>query len=100
MSQTAGSALVRGGSSSHPAIGVGTSPARHDRAMAFRRPDETRDDAVAEMFERARNSKKGSSPRKHHLVPASYLERWAPSGQVRVTGSSGMTGDPRLTVAD
>lgn len=27
----------------------------------------------------------GSAPRKHHLVPASYLRRWAEDGKIRVT---------------
>lgn len=53
--------------------------------MAFRRPDETLEEAVAAMFERARRNEEEAAPRKHHLVPASYLARWAPTGQLRVT---------------
>ncbi|WP_276944634.1 DUF4238 domain-containing protein, partial [Ferrimicrobium acidiphilum] len=50
----------------------------------MRRPDETLDEAVAKMFERARKNGE-SPPRKHHLIPASYLERWAVDGRIRVT---------------
>ncbi len=57
---------------------------RHDRGVAFRQPDETLDEAVAAMFERARRNEK-SAPRKHHVIPASYLARWQRDGQVRVT---------------
>lgn len=35
------------------------------------------------LLERARNP--GSVPRKQHLVPGSYLDRWAVNGQIRVT---------------
>ena len=52
--------------------------------MVFRAPDETSEEAVAALFESARNSEK-SAPRKHHLVPASYLRRWAVHDQIRVT---------------
>ena len=57
---------------------------RHDRGVAFRQPDETLDEAVAAMFERARRNE-NSAPRKHHVVPASYLARWQRDGQIRVT---------------
>jgi len=40
---------------------------------------------AAEVFEAARKNALGTPPRKHHLVPASYLGRWAEDGQVRVT---------------
>jgi len=36
------------------------------------------------FLERARRNEV-SAPRKHHLVPASYLDRWAEDGRVRVT---------------
>ena len=42
------------------------------------------DEAVAALFESARKSEK-SAPRKHHLVPASYLVRWEVEGLLRVT---------------
>lgn len=35
------------------------------------------------LFDRARNP--GSTPRKQHLVPGSYLARWAVHGKIRVT---------------
>jgi hypothetical protein len=38
-----------------------------------------------EIFEAARKNAQGTPPRKHHLVPASYLRRWAEEGQIRVT---------------
>lgn len=37
------------------------------------------------LLERARRSDGPSAPRKHHLVPNSYLCRWAEDGLVRVT---------------
>lgn len=37
------------------------------------------------FLDRARKSAANSAPRKHHLVPASYLNRWSESGQIRVT---------------
>lgn len=37
------------------------------------------------LLDQARRNEAGTSPRKHHLVPASYLRRWAENGQVRVT---------------
>lgn len=41
---------------------------------------------VEKVFNEAKNlSASSSAPRKHHLVPASYLERWAEGGQIRVT---------------
>ena len=52
--------------------------------MAFREPDQTPDEAVAAMFERARNNEK-AAPRKHHVIPASYLARWERDGRIRVT---------------
>lgn len=41
-------------------------------------------EAVEALFERARRNVR-SAPRKHHLVPASYLTRWALRNRVRVT---------------
>jgi hypothetical protein len=49
--------------------------------MAKRR---THPELVA-LMKQARSAAKGSEPRKHHLVPASYLRRWAADGQVRVS---------------
>lgn len=40
---------------------------------------------VAELFERARMEEAVGGLRKQHIVPASYLQRWAEGGQVRVT---------------
>ena len=57
---------------------------RHDRQVAFREPHQTLDEAVAAMFERARNNEK-SAPRKHHVIPASYLARWERDARIRVT---------------
>jgi hypothetical protein len=37
------------------------------------------------VLEQARQAGQKSAPRKHHLVPASYLARWAVDGQIRVT---------------
>jgi hypothetical protein len=42
------------------------------------------DEVVAAIFESARRNEK-SAPRKHHLVPASYLRRWAIDDRIRVT---------------
>jgi len=42
------------------------------------------EDAVAALFEAARRNEK-SAPRKHHLIPASYLRRWAVDDLIRVT---------------
>ena len=47
-------------------------------------PDEEHPAFLA-LMEHARRSETDSTPRKHHLVPASYLRRWAESGQIRVT---------------
>src|SRR5664280_680724 len=52
--------------------------------MVFRREDETLEAAAEAVFESARQAQKQPS-RKHHLIPASYLKRWAVNGQVRVT---------------
>lgn len=43
------------------------------------------DEKVAEIFERARTMEANRGGRKQHLVPASYLRRWAEGDQVRVT---------------
>lgn len=40
---------------------------------------------VRAIFEQAVKNAEGTPPRKHHLVPASYLRRWAEDGKVRVT---------------
>jgi hypothetical protein len=37
------------------------------------------------LLEQARRNAEGAEPRKHHLVPASYLHRWAEESKVRVT---------------
>lgn len=37
------------------------------------------------IFNQAVKNAEGTPPRKHHLVPASYLRRWAEDGKVRVT---------------
>ena len=53
----------------------------YGRPMAKRRtPTE-----FLQLFEAARRNAAGTPPRKHHLVPASYLRRWADGGKVRVT---------------
>lgn len=51
-------------------------------AQPFRMSDEEK---VAQVFERARKIEAARGGRKHHLVPRSYLERWAEDGRVRVT---------------
>lgn len=38
-----------------------------------------------DLLEQARKNESGTPPRKHHLVPASYLRRWAEGGVIRVT---------------
>ena len=45
---------------------------------------ETPDEATAALLEQARRNEQ-SAPRKHHLIPASYLERWAIGNRIRVT---------------
>ncbi|MEV0388736.1 DUF4238 domain-containing protein [Nonomuraea sp. NPDC050643] len=40
---------------------------------------------IHRLLEEARRNAEGSPPRKHHLVPASYLRRWAEDSKVRVT---------------
>lgn len=37
------------------------------------------------LLERARKADGASTPRKHHIVPESYLRRWAEKKQIRVT---------------
>ena len=37
------------------------------------------------LLDEARRNEAGTPPRKHHLVPASYLRRWAEDGKIRVT---------------
>ena len=59
----------------------------HDCEVAFRKPEQSLDEAVAAMFESARKNEK-SAPRKHHLIPASYLARWSLRGRIRVTEST------------
>ncbi|MGH9066198.1 MAG: DUF4238 domain-containing protein, partial [Acidimicrobiales bacterium] len=39
---------------------------------------------IAALYEAARKNEK-SAPRKHHLVPASYLTRWAANNRIRMT---------------
>jgi hypothetical protein len=43
------------------------------------------DREVTRLFDKARRSAEDSAPRKHHVVPRSYLERWAEDGVIRVT---------------
>lgn len=40
---------------------------------------------VQAIYTQAIKNAKGTPPRKHHLVPASYLRRWAEDGKIRVT---------------
>lgn len=40
---------------------------------------------IYRLLEQARRNAAGSPPKKHHLVPASYLRRWAEDSKVRVT---------------
>lgn len=40
---------------------------------------------VEQLVQQARNLDGSSAPRKHHVVPASYLERWAIDGQICAT---------------
>lgn len=47
-------------------------------------PPEEHPDVLA-LMARARKSESASTPRKHHLVPASYLKRWAEGGKIRVS---------------
>src|SRR4051794_14293374 len=37
------------------------------------------------LLDRARRNEGASEPRKHHVVPASYLARWTDGAQIRVT---------------
>jgi hypothetical protein len=48
-------------------------------------PDIGDDERVAQLFEQARKIEAAHGGRKQHLVPASYLRRWAEDGRVRVT---------------
>lgn len=43
------------------------------------------DEKVAQLFDRARKIEAAGGGRKQHLVPASYLRRWAEDDRVRVT---------------
>ena len=43
---------------------------------------------VEQLVQQARNLNGSSAPRKHHVVPASYLERWSIDGQIRATDIS------------
>lgn len=58
---------------------------------AFEDPDEATVGAAAlppearRLIEQAKRREGSSEPRKHHLVPSSYLGRWAESGKLRVT---------------
>lgn len=40
---------------------------------------------VRRVLESARRNELGSPPRKHHLIPASYLRNWEEEGRIRVT---------------
>lgn len=53
-------------------------------STAVELPPEEHPDVLA-LLNRARKSETASTPRKHHLVPASYLKRWAEDGRIRVT---------------
>ncbi len=44
---------------------------------------------VERLFDEARTTARGTPPRKHHLVPASYLRRWEERGRLRVTEIDG-----------
>ena len=55
-----------------------------EHGVAPERMSEINTRYVAAMFERARNNEK-SAPRKHHVIPASYLARWERDGRIRVT---------------
>lgn len=48
-------------------------------------PSQEEEHRLAELLERARKIEQSGGGRKHHLVPSSYLHRWAEDGQVRVT---------------
>lgn len=37
------------------------------------------------LLEKARKNEAGTPPKKHHLVPSSYLNRWSEDGKIRVT---------------
>jgi hypothetical protein len=43
---------------------------------------------VERLVQQARNLDGTRAPRKHHVVPASYLERWSVEGQIRATDIS------------
>ena len=58
--------------------------------MVFRHPDKSLDAAVAALFESAKKSEQ-AAPRKHHLIPASYLVRWEVASKLRVTETSTTT---------
>jgi hypothetical protein len=45
----------------------------------------TDEQKVAQIFEGARKIEAAHGGRKHHIVPASYLRRWAEDDRVRVT---------------
>jgi hypothetical protein len=47
-------------------------------------PDFDHPDFLA-LLARARKAEEHSTPRKHHIVPESYLERWAEQNKIRVT---------------
>ena len=54
--------------------------------VAKRKKNPAEHPAVVQLVERARRlAESGSAPRKHHLVPRSYLQRWAEDGLIRVT---------------
>lgn len=54
--------------------------------MGKRKQDPAEHPAVIRLIEHARRvAESGSAPRKHHIVPRSYLDRWAEDGLIRVT---------------
>ena len=40
---------------------------------------------MQDLLEEARKNEQGTPPRKHHIVPSSYLARWAEDDRIRVT---------------
>lgn len=54
-------------------------------AHVTKRKSKHRPPGVEALLEASRRNEAGTPPRKHHLVPASYLRRWAEDGKVRVT---------------
>ncbi|WP_203785967.1 DUF4238 domain-containing protein [Paractinoplanes rishiriensis] len=53
--------------------------------MSKRRAPQKMPPGYLALLERARRAAQNSAPRKHHLVPNSYLSRWSERGNIRVT---------------